>query len=127
MRVWRVGTKFRARAIRQVWTVFSFSEAPDNPEAGLFLDCEHPLALDCQQGQNAGRICTGVYIDPVRSNLRLGHGGMTVDNEFAEIPFALKEFVPDPEQVFLALFWQWHAWLDASMHKKEISADKTRP
>lgn len=126
MRVWRVGTEFRARAIRQVWTVFWFSEAPDNPEAGLFLDCEHPLALDCQQGQNAGRIRAGVDIDPVRSNLRLGHGGMTVHNEFAEVLLALKELIPDPKQILLALLPQRHAWLHPSMREEVISTRKTR-
>jgi len=67
------------------------------------LDCEHSVTLNRQQCQNAGRIGSGIDINPVRSNFGFGHGGMAVHNEFAEILFTLKELIPDPKQVFFAL------------------------
>src|ERR1700722_10262657 len=90
------------------------------------LDCEHPFALDRQQGQNASRIGPCVDINSVGSNLRLGHGCMAVHNEFAEILFTLKELIPDPKQVFLALLPQRYPRPDAGVRKEKISTKKAR-
>jgi len=62
------------------------------------LDCEHSVTLNRQQCQNAGRIGSGIDINPVRSNFGFGHGGMAVHNEFAEILFTLKELIPDQKK-----------------------------
>jgi hypothetical protein len=108
-------------------TVFDILDYSSTLLTGLpILDCEHPLALDRQQGQNASRIGACIDIDPVRSNFRLGDGGMTVHNKFAKVFLALKELIPDPKQIFFSLLSQRHAGLDASVRKKEISARKAR-
>src|SRR3954462_6647828 len=90
------------------------------------LNCEQTIALDCEQGQVAGRVSAGVDVDPVRADIRDADRGMAVDDIFAEASFGLEEFLADPEQILLLLAFQSYAWLDTGVHKEEVATREGR-
>ena len=49
------------------------------------LNCKHAVALNSQEGEDAGGIGSGVDVDAVGSNVGFGDRCMTMHDEFAEV------------------------------------------
>ena len=82
------------------------------------------IVFQFQAGQSSRCVGASVDIDTVRTNIRLRHRRVSVDDDFTEFIFAKKKVLSNPQQVFFALLCQWNAWSYASMDEKEISASK---
>ena len=59
--------------------------------------------LKHQTGESPSRISTSVNVYAIPAKIGLVHGGMPVDDDLAKVIRGIKELVPDPHEVAVAL------------------------
>ena len=82
--------------------------------------CRNCRTFNSHASKPTGGIGSGVDVDSVGHDLRLGDWRMTMYNDFAETLLMKKEIVPDPEKILFPLVQKGHSRANARMNKEKI-------
>src|ERR1700693_1180078 len=80
------------------------------------------VALQDQTAQAACGVGSGIDINAVGMHFGFCHRRMAVDDDLAKRQFGLKEFIADPEQIFVRLLCERYTWTNSGMNEKIVAA-----
>jgi hypothetical protein len=82
--------------------------------------CRNSRTFNSNASKPTGGIGSGVDVDSVGHDLRLGDWRMTMYDDFVETLLMKKEIVSNPEKILFPLVHKGHSGANARMNKEKI-------